>query len=124
MPVSGLPPIDTVPASASVKPARMLSSVDLPLPMAPTIATNSPCSTDRLTSRSTCRGPFGVSNDLEMPLASINDKLRCLPAPLKGRPTCLGRPQLGLRHAHQPIQGESDETDGDDGQENVRVDEA
>jgi len=39
-----MPSIVTVPASGSSSPAIRLSSVDLPMPDSPMIATNSPCS--------------------------------------------------------------------------------
>ena len=45
----------------------MLRNVDLPQPMKPTIDTNSPRSTDRLTPSSTCRTVFAVANAFDTP---------------------------------------------------------
>src|SRR5688572_25052029 len=105
MPRLGSPPIVIVPLSAFVRPASRLSSVDLPVPMAPTIATNSPRSTCSETSRRTWRvpdGPVPVVKDFDRPDTSRN-------ATLDGS-------QSGFGHAHQPIEHEPDDTDGDDGE--------
>ena len=44
-PVSGKPKMFTLPAAGASRPAAILSSVDLPQPVGPTIATNSPSPT-------------------------------------------------------------------------------
>src|SRR5688572_19165796 len=51
------PAILIVPRSAHSKPAMTVSSVDLPHPDGPTIATNSPSRTSKLTSSTTGRVP-------------------------------------------------------------------
>ena len=60
-----------VPASGAVSPAIMPSSVDLPLPIAPTIDTNSPSSTASETSRRTSRGRPSRANDFPTPVTSM-----------------------------------------------------
>ena len=55
--VMSAPSIVTVPLCAWLKPAINLSSVDLPQPEGPSNAKNSPGSTVRLMSRSTCVAP-------------------------------------------------------------------
>ena len=54
----------------------MFSSVDLPLPMLPTIDTNSPRSIDRLTPSSTSRRAVEEPNDLPIPASSMNAGIR------------------------------------------------
>ena len=48
------PSIDTVPALGGASPPRIWNNVDLPDPLGPTMATNSPRSTRRSTPRSAC----------------------------------------------------------------------
>ncbi len=48
----------TVPALGRVTPVRMLIRVDLPAPLGPTIETNSPASTPRLTPSSAQNSPY------------------------------------------------------------------
>src|SRR5688572_33205506 len=66
-PVASTPSILTAPRSGRSKPATMLSSVDLPHPDGPTIATNSPSRTSRLTPSTTDSAP----NPLLMPSTTI-----------------------------------------------------
>src|SRR5262245_37377327 len=114
MPRTGSPPIVIVPASADASPASSASSVDLPLPMAPTMETNWPCSTVSDTSRKTCRVPDEVVNDFDSPLTSMNAI----------SPAASHRSQPGLGQPHPPVEDESDDADGDDREEDVRVNEA
>ncbi len=58
----GLPSCRIEPRVAGSRPATSRSRVDLPQPLGPSRATNSPGATDSETSSSTCSGPFGVSN--------------------------------------------------------------
>src|ERR1700679_2370755 len=58
------PPITTEPDDGRSMPPAIFSSVDLPLPDLPDIATNSPGPISRLTSRSASKLPAGVSYDL------------------------------------------------------------
>ena len=85
--------------------------MDLPLPMAPTIETNSPRSTASDTSRSTWRAPFGVANDFETP-ANLDECQR------------YDRPQLRFGQTHQPVEHEADDADREDREQDVRVDQA
>ena len=55
--VEGPEDLDGVPASTAIRPAITPSSVDFPLPMAPTMQTNSPRSTVNDICRSNGRGP-------------------------------------------------------------------
>src|SRR5688572_24360748 len=73
MPSTGEPSIVTEPASGATSPARTLRKVDFPLPIDPTMETNSPRSTDRHTSRSTGLMSLPVPNDLPTPETSMND---------------------------------------------------
>src|SRR5678815_4348543 len=56
-PLRSAPSIRMVPRSARSKPAITLSKVDLPQPDGPTIATNSPSRTSKLTPSTTARSP-------------------------------------------------------------------
>src|SRR5688572_30121019 len=89
----------------------MLSSVDLPLPMAPTIEMNSPRSTDSDTSRSTGRNPLPAGNDLVIPATSMY---------ANGS----DRPQFAFGISHQPVEHEPDEADGQNREQDVRIDQA
>ena len=60
------PATTTVPASGASRPAITLSSVDLPEPDSPRIATSSPRTTSSVTRSSTVRGR-GPGNDLVTP---------------------------------------------------------
>src|SRR4051812_35802647 len=65
MPVTGRPCTSTVPADARCRPETSDSVVDLPQPVGPTIATNSPGAMSRSTSRmATCTPPLAVANRL------------------------------------------------------------
>ena len=55
--VTSLPPMTTVPAVGSSKPATMRSIVVLPQPEGPRNETNSPCSMARLKSLTTVTSP-------------------------------------------------------------------
>src|SRR5690606_1632613 len=66
-PLRLFPSIRIAPRSAFSNPAMMLSMVDLPQPEGPTIATNSPSATSKLTSSTTARSP----NPLLIPSMTI-----------------------------------------------------
>src|SRR5688572_1324360 len=103
----------TLPPSGADRPARMPRSVDLPLPIAPTIDVNVPRSTESDTSRRTVlREPFRAGNDLATPAASMKGTLTS------------HRSQPGFGQPHQAVQDEADDPDGDDGEQDVRVDQA
>src|SRR5688572_10617711 len=104
-----------VPVSAVVRPATRLSSVDLPLPIAPTTETNDPRSTSSRTFRSTCRTPPGAAKDFDRSRTSMNANLTPCER-LTSRDSLRG-PQLRLGHPHQPVEREADDADGDDGEE-------
>src|SRR5216684_7220293 len=104
------PPNRTSPASVGIRPAMMLRSVDFPQPMNPTIETNSPRSTDNVTSSSTHRAARSVVNVFEAENASMYAMLRSS--------------QSRFRQPHQSIEREPDETDRDDRQQDVGVDQA
>src|SRR5437870_4685743 len=110
------PPIVTRPRSADCRPAAMFRKVDLPHPMNPTMEMNSPRSTVRFTSSRTCRTFPLTLNDLETPWISMNATSHSGP-PLDGT-----QPRLG--HPHQAVQAVADESDRQDREEDVRVDQA
>src|SRR3954454_11159422 len=58
LPVTSSPPMRTRPASGSVRPAMMRSSVLLPEPEAPSSTNSSPCAISRSTSRTTGSEPY------------------------------------------------------------------
>ena len=60
-PVTALPPIRISPPVGVMKPAMMLSSVDLPQPLGPTIQRNSEASMLKLTVSTAGTRPEGVS---------------------------------------------------------------
>src|SRR6266536_3358783 len=62
---TGVPSIATRPAAGAKRPEIMLSSVDLPHPLGPTIARNSPALTSRLTSDRTDTERPSMSNACE-----------------------------------------------------------
>src|SRR5690606_30444225 len=66
-PICSAPSIRIAPRSARSNPAMMLSRVDLPQPEGPTIATNSPSRTSKLTPPTTESSP----NPLLMPSMAI-----------------------------------------------------
>src|SRR4029078_1706645 len=70
-PPRSAPSTRTVPRSGRSKPAMMFISVDLPQPEGPTIATNSPSSTAKLTPSITRRPPWPVENLLATPPTTI-----------------------------------------------------
>src|SRR5579864_6824660 len=57
MPSTGAPNDETVPVVGRMRPAARLSSVDLPPPVGPTIATNSPGATDSETASTATYAP-------------------------------------------------------------------
>src|SRR5688572_2119459 len=65
------PSITTEPVSGLTKPATMFMSVVLPQPDGPTIATSSPSSTSKLTSRTTSSSPVFETKLLRTFLTSI-----------------------------------------------------
>src|SRR5216683_6919596 len=109
-PRTSSPPNRTSPASGGIRPAMMLRSVDFPHPMNPTIETNSPRSTDNVTLSSTHRAVRSVVNVFETEATSMHAMLRS--------------PQSRFRQPHQSIEREPDETDHDDRQQDVGVDQA
>jgi hypothetical protein len=60
-PVIGAPPRRISPAVGGMKPAMMLSSVDLPQPLGPTMQMNSEAAMSKLTVSTACTRPDGVS---------------------------------------------------------------
>ena len=67
----GTPSMTIAPASGRTKPAIMFMSVVLPQPDGPTMATNSPSRTVKLTSSTTTRRPWSDSKLLLRPRTSI-----------------------------------------------------
>ena len=84
-PTTCRPITSTEPASAASNPDRQYSSVDLPEPLGPTIATISPAATCRLTPRSTSVArrllPRPITNDLHTSRATTVQLIR---SPLNG----------------------------------------
>src|SRR6266540_2473921 len=107
-------PIATRPRSADCRPAAMFRRVDLPHPMNPTMEMNSPRSTVRFTSSRTCRTFPLTLNDLETPWISMNANGHSRAG--------LDRAQPRLGHAHQAVEAEADESDRQDREEDVGVD--
>src|SRR6187455_3073637 len=70
-PMRSLPSTFTEPRSGRSKPATMFISVDLPQPDGPTIATNSPSSTPKLTSSMTGSTPWFEAKLLVKPATTI-----------------------------------------------------
>src|SRR5258708_37944089 len=80
------------------------------------MATNSPSSTRRLMSRRTLvRLPAGP-----YPLLTLRSSRKATVS----SPLLLGGAQAALDHAHDAVQGEPDQADGDDAQDDVLVDQA
>src|SRR6267378_8083305 len=72
MPSTGLPKTDTAPALGGSRPEISASVVDLPHPVGPTTAQNSPGWTDIFRSRKAVyASPEGVKNRLNTPRNSI-----------------------------------------------------
>ena len=72
MPRTGSPPTRTSPSVGSSRPLTRVSVVDLPQPVGPTTATNSPRPTVRSSSRTAvCSAPDGVLNALLAPRSSM-----------------------------------------------------
>src|SRR5216684_4149904 len=94
-----------------MRPAMMLSSVDFPHPMKPTMVTNSPRSTDSVTFSSTGRTASSARNVFETNETSMND-------------TILGRGELRGGESHQTVEREADQPDRQDREHDVGVDEA
>src|SRR5690242_10318844 len=95
------PSMTTSPASGRMKPASMLRSVDLPQPDGPTIATNSPSRTVKLTSSMTGSVPLSEAKLLRRLRISI--LVRIAPPD----------PADLLQHAHDAVERESDQADDD-----------
>src|SRR5690242_1509097 len=131
MPSIALPSKRTEPRSGLDRPATTVKSVDFPQPMNPTIETNSPRSTDKVTSSRTCRVAAPVPNAFEIEERSMNATFLTPWGPTPRFPgsgasgasflsTC---PQLRFSHAHQPVEHEADHADRQDREQNVRVNE-
>src|SRR5208282_5277545 len=89
----------TVPRSGLSKPASRCSKVDLPQPDGPTIATNSPSPTSKLTLSMTSSGPWSVSKLLPRSRTAI---LVDIAPPNDLEP---------LEPAHDPVERQSDQAD-------------
>src|SRR6185503_3385555 len=72
MPRTLSPPTVTEPESAGRRPDRIPNKVDLPDPVEPTIETNSPSSTERLTPFNTSRVLVAETKDFETFRTSTN----------------------------------------------------
>src|SRR5689334_9323953 len=90
------------PASGVSSPAIAETSVVLPLPEKPTMATNSPASMERLTSWSTSLAPY----DLLKP--SISRMAMC-----RVRSAACAEREQALQAVHHAVEQEADETDGE-----------
>jgi hypothetical protein len=88
----GEPSITTVPESGRMKPAIRFSNVVFPQPEGPTMATNSPSRTLKLTLSTTFRRPLSEAN----PLLSSRTSILVRIAPPD--------PPDPLQQSHQPIQ--------------------
>src|SRR4030095_6841206 len=117
MPRTASPPTVTVPESGARSPARIVIRVDFPEPVEPTIETNSPSSTVRCTPFRTSRTFPDEAKDFETfrTSTSSNDH----------SPVCLllDRAQPHLYQAHPPVEQESHDTDGENAERDVRIDE-
>src|SRR5580658_5829237 len=89
------------PESGCTNPAIMFINVVFPHPDGPTIATNSPSPTVRLTSSTTCSVPPFDANPLRMPRTSILVRI-----------TPPDRLQ-SLEQSHHAVQQQSDQSDDD-----------
>ena len=100
-------------------PARILINVDLPEPVEPTIETNSPSSTERLTPLKTSR---------TFPAEAKTSKHFELQQMPMSAPPCwrvrLDRTQPHLHKTHHSVEQESDDSDRQDAQQNVGVNQA
>src|SRR5262245_47451058 len=97
----GTPSITTVPAAGRVNAAIRFSSVVFPHPEGPTIATNSPSRTLKLTLSMTSSRPLSKANPLETSHTSI--LVRIAPP----------YPPHPFQQAHQPIERQADQADDD-----------
>src|SRR5579862_5675855 len=97
----GAPSMRIDPESGLMKPTIMFISVVLPHPDGPTIATNSPSPTLRLTSSTTARAPPLEAKLLRMPLTSILARI-----------TPADRLQA-LEQSHEAVQRQSNQADDD-----------
>src|SRR5690348_1281371 len=97
----GAPSIITEPESGAMNPAIMLSRVVLPQPEGPTIATNSPSRTVRLTFSTTRRGPLSEAKDFFRSRTSILVRI-APPDPLEP-----------LQQPHDAVERQADYTDDD-----------
>src|SRR5688572_28988011 len=95
------PSMTIEPASGRTKPASMFSSVDLPQPDGPTMATNSPSRIVKLTSSTTQSNPW---SDSKLFFRSRTSILVRIPPP---------DPLEAFEHAHDSVQRQSDQTDDD-----------
>src|SRR5215813_5347065 len=97
----GTPSITTAPASGRMNPAIRFRSVVFPQPEGPTIATNSPSRTLKLTLSMTSSRPLSETNPLETSRTSI--LVRIAPPD----------PAHFLQQPHQPIERQTDQADDD-----------
>src|SRR5579859_5089047 len=98
-PLPDAPSTVTDPRSGRSKPAMMLIKVDFPQPEGPTIATNSPSATSKLTPSTTCRAPWSVTKRLATSLTEILMGI----APLDQ--------SEALHESHDAIERETDQAD-------------
>src|SRR5882757_10188664 len=99
--VRGTPSMRIEPASGCTNPATMFINVVFPHPDGPTMATNSPSPTVRLTSSTTCSSAPFQANPLRMPFTAILVRI-----------TPPDRFQ-SLEQSHHTIQQQSNHSDDD-----------
>src|SRR5262245_13989615 len=97
----GVPSMTTAPESGRTNPAIMFMSVVLPQPDGPTIATNSPSRTVKLTSSTTGSAPL---SDAKLFFSARTSILVRIAPP---------HPLGAFHHAHESVEEEADETDDD-----------
>src|SRR5579872_3224595 len=100
-PARGLPSMRIEPASGCRNPATMFIRVVLPQPEGPTMATNSPSATVRLTSSTTCSDAPFEAKPLRMPLTAI---LVAIAPPYRFQ---------ALEQPHQSVEHQTDQADDD-----------
>src|SRR5579863_10210715 len=98
-PCPELPSTMTEPWSGGSKPAMTFNSVDLPHPEGPTMATNSPSPTSKLTSSITGSSPWSVAKPFFRSLTAI---LVGIAPPHRAQ---------AFQQAHQAIERQADEPD-------------
>src|SRR5690349_17373094 len=101
-PSSTAPSTRALPSSGRSKPAMMFMSVDLPHPEGPTMATNSPSATEKLTPSITWSLPFGEGKLFFRFSTTI--LLPDIAPPHRLEP---------LEEAHDPVEHEADHADDD-----------